>query len=190
MSNKFICMQTGTADEGEYGGRWNQLLCYPWASPDVNSLQVIPARTGYESPKDYGYRFTLTSTLTLDEVGGLRQAPAALPQRKRPGTHCTGGWVVPQRESGGTRKFSPKSGFDLRNTQPVANTYNNWATPAPLYIVYSIQMLCIVTTYSVPTAPDLREPNNCASTGVSVVSLMQISYMVLLCNRCTGYHRM
>jgi len=27
-------------------------------------------------------------------VGGQRHAPAALPVRKRPGTHCTGGWVV------------------------------------------------------------------------------------------------
>jgi len=24
----FAC-ELGTADEGEYGGRWNQLLCYP-----------------------------------------------------------------------------------------------------------------------------------------------------------------
>jgi hypothetical protein len=29
--------------------------------------------------------------------GGQRQAPAAaLPPRKRPGTHCTGGWVGPK----------------------------------------------------------------------------------------------
>jgi hypothetical protein len=28
-------------------------------------------------------------------VGGQRPAPAALPLGKRPGTHCTGGWVGP-----------------------------------------------------------------------------------------------
>ena len=28
MSNIFVC-ELGTADEGECGGRWNQLLCYP-----------------------------------------------------------------------------------------------------------------------------------------------------------------
>ena len=28
MSNFFAC-ELGKADEGEYGGRWNQLLCYP-----------------------------------------------------------------------------------------------------------------------------------------------------------------
>jgi hypothetical protein len=27
-------------------------------------------------------------------VGRQRHAPAALPPEKRPGTHCTGGWVV------------------------------------------------------------------------------------------------
>jgi len=25
----FFACELGTADEGEYGGRWNQLLCYP-----------------------------------------------------------------------------------------------------------------------------------------------------------------
>jgi len=25
----FFACKPGTADEGEYGGRWNQLLCYP-----------------------------------------------------------------------------------------------------------------------------------------------------------------
>ena len=34
----FFACELGTADEGECGGRWNQLLCYPWVSCDVNSL--------------------------------------------------------------------------------------------------------------------------------------------------------
>jgi len=25
----FFACELGTADEGEYGGRWNQLFCYP-----------------------------------------------------------------------------------------------------------------------------------------------------------------
>jgi len=29
ISNFFFACELGTADEGEYGGRWNQLLCYP-----------------------------------------------------------------------------------------------------------------------------------------------------------------
>ena len=28
-SNFFFACEMGTADEGECGGRWNQLLCYP-----------------------------------------------------------------------------------------------------------------------------------------------------------------
>ena len=34
----FFACELGIADEGECGGRWNQLLCYPWVSCDVNSL--------------------------------------------------------------------------------------------------------------------------------------------------------
>jgi hypothetical protein len=29
-------------------------------------------------------------------VGGQNHAPATLPPGKRPGTHCTGGWVAPR----------------------------------------------------------------------------------------------
>ena len=29
MSNFFLHANGGSADEGECGGRWNQLLCYP-----------------------------------------------------------------------------------------------------------------------------------------------------------------
>ena len=36
----FVC-ELGTADEGECGGRWNQLLCYPWVSCYVNSLHHV-----------------------------------------------------------------------------------------------------------------------------------------------------
>jgi len=44
MSNFFAC-ELGTADEGEYGGRWNQLLCYPRLSCDVNSLHHVTSIT-------------------------------------------------------------------------------------------------------------------------------------------------
>jgi len=37
----FFACKLGTADEGEYGGRWNQLLCYPSVSRDVNSLHHV-----------------------------------------------------------------------------------------------------------------------------------------------------
>ena len=41
----FFASELGTADEGECGGRWNQLLCYPWVSCDVNSLHHVTSIT-------------------------------------------------------------------------------------------------------------------------------------------------
>jgi hypothetical protein len=39
------------------------------------------------------YSSTFSFTPALDGGGCQRNAPAALPQGKRPGTHCTEGWV-------------------------------------------------------------------------------------------------
>jgi len=41
----FFACKLGTADKGEYSGRWNQLLCYPWVSCDVNSLHHVTSIT-------------------------------------------------------------------------------------------------------------------------------------------------
>ena len=41
----FFACELGTADEGECGGRWNQLLCYPSVSCDVNSLHRVTSIT-------------------------------------------------------------------------------------------------------------------------------------------------
>jgi hypothetical protein len=40
-------------------------------------------------------------------MGGQRHAPAALLLGKRPGPHCTGGWVYPWAGPDGCRKFFP-----------------------------------------------------------------------------------
>jgi len=45
MSNFFVACKPGTADEGVYSGKWNQLLCYPWVSCDVNSLHHMTSIT-------------------------------------------------------------------------------------------------------------------------------------------------
>jgi hypothetical protein len=63
-------------------------------------------------------------------VGGQVHVPAALPQGKRQGTHCTGGWVGPQGRSERLRKTSPPPGFDLRTVQPVLSRYTDYAIPA------------------------------------------------------------
>ena len=41
----FFACELGTAEEGQCGGRWNQLLCYPWVSCDVNSLHHVTSIT-------------------------------------------------------------------------------------------------------------------------------------------------
>ena len=41
----FFACQLGTADEGECGGGWKQLLCYPCVSCDVNSLHHVTSVT-------------------------------------------------------------------------------------------------------------------------------------------------
>jgi hypothetical protein len=40
-------------------------------------------------------------------MGGQRHAPAALPPRKKPGTHCIGGWVGLNAGLEGCGKFAP-----------------------------------------------------------------------------------
>ena len=55
-------------------------------------------------------------------VGGQRHSPAALP-RKRPGTHCTGGWMGPRAGLDGREKISPAPEFDPQTVLPVASRY-------------------------------------------------------------------
>jgi hypothetical protein len=60
-------------------------------------------------------------------VGGQLHAPAALPPRKRPGTHCIGGWVGPRVGLDGCWKSRPLPGFDPRTVQLVASRYTDYA---------------------------------------------------------------
>ena len=51
----------------------------------------VHRRIDHEGPEEeYKYDSTLSLTSALDEVGGQRQAQAALYPRERPGTYCTG----------------------------------------------------------------------------------------------------
>ena len=59
---------------------------------------------------------------------GQRHAPAVFYPRKRPGTHCTGGWVGPRAGLDRCVKSRPPTGFDLRTVQPVTSRYANYAT--------------------------------------------------------------
>jgi hypothetical protein len=80
-------------------------------------------RTGHEVPKEeYRYSYTLSLTFVLDEVGGQRQAPAALPPGKTPyPLYMRLGGL--QGWSGRMQKISTPPGFDPRTVQPVSSRY-------------------------------------------------------------------
>jgi hypothetical protein len=86
---------------------------------------TVHLRTGHKGPEgEQRYSLTLSLTLALDEVGGQRQAPAALPPGK---TRCPlyrrfGG---SQDWSGRVRKISPPPGFDPRTVQTIASRYTD-----------------------------------------------------------------
>ena len=68
----------------------------------------VHPRTGHEGPdREHRYSSTLSLTSALHGVRGQRQAPAALPPGKRPGTHCIGGWVGPRAGLDGCGKSRP-----------------------------------------------------------------------------------
>ena len=52
LATFFLHCKQGTADEGEYSGRWNQLLCYPWVSCDVNRLHHVTSITPNKMAKN------------------------------------------------------------------------------------------------------------------------------------------
>jgi len=49
------------------------------------------------------------------------------PWKKRPGTHCIGGWVGPRASLDGCGKSRPPPGFNPRTVQPVASRYTDRA---------------------------------------------------------------
>ena len=66
----FFPCELGTADKGECGGRWNQLLCYPWVSCDVNSLHHVTSITPNKLPdNDMPFRQrTVIEFLVKEEI--------------------------------------------------------------------------------------------------------------------------
>jgi len=58
-------------------------------------------------------------------VGDRRDAPAALPLGKRPGTLCIGGWVAAKAGLDRRGKFRPSPGFDPRTVQHVESRYTD-----------------------------------------------------------------
>jgi hypothetical protein len=58
-------------------------------------------------------------------VDGQCHTLATLSLRKRPGTHCVGGWVNPRAGLDRCGKSRPPPGFDPRTVQPVASRYTD-----------------------------------------------------------------
>ena len=67
----------------------------------------VHPRTGHEGPEgEQMYSSTLPSTSTLDGVR-VSTTPRPLYPRKRPGTHCIGGWMGPRAGLDGCGKSRP-----------------------------------------------------------------------------------
>jgi hypothetical protein len=78
----------------------------------------VHPRTGHEGPEGeqkYSPNPSLTSAL---DVGGQRHAPATLLSGKRPGTHCTEGWVGPRASLDGCGKHRPHRDSIPRPSSP------------------------------------------------------------------------
>jgi hypothetical protein len=67
------------------------------------------------------YSSTLSLTSAIDEGGWSTPRPGRFTPRKRPGTHCIGGWVGLRTG----QKISPPPGFDPRTVHPVASRYTD-----------------------------------------------------------------
>ena len=73
--------------------------------------------------------------------------PAALPQRKRPGTHCTGGWVGPRAGLDGCGKSRPPPGIRSPDRPARSESLYRLSYPGPQWwfnmqnILYQVHLL-------------------------------------------------
>ena len=81
--------------------------------------------TGHEGPEgEYRHSSSLSLKSVVDEVGGQRHAPTALPPVKTryPLHRRLGG---PRGKAGRMRKISPAPAFETRTVRPVAGLYTD-----------------------------------------------------------------
>ena len=68
-------------------------------------------------------------------MGVVNKTPRPFYPRRRPGTHCVGGWLGPRAGLDWCGKSLPPPGFDSRTVQPVASRYTDCAIPALEHVV-------------------------------------------------------
>ena len=110
----FFACELGTADEGECGGRWNQLLCYPSVSCNINSLHHVTSITPNKmADDDMSFRqHAVIEFLVIEEIPA-----AAIHQRlqRAYGSVCMGAssvrrWVKHFKDGKTSIQDEPRSG--------------------------------------------------------------------------------
>jgi hypothetical protein len=92
----------------------------------VQALRLCTGRTAHRESR--GIALLIHDQSTRGGWGGQRHALVTLYPRKRPGTHCTEGWVGPRPGLDSCGKSRPAPGFDPQTVQPVASRYTDYAT--------------------------------------------------------------
>jgi hypothetical protein len=105
----------------------------------VQALRLCTGRTAHRGSRGIAPPFLDHSTR---RGRGQGRIPAALYPRERPGTHCTGGWVVPRAglDRWEESRPTPLPRFDPRTVQPVASRYTDYATQPILTTLLGTKM--------------------------------------------------
>jgi hypothetical protein len=98
----------------------------------LHAAKLRHGTDGFTSPPKEGMLriFFCPKNPTTSTGWVLNATSRRLCRRKRPGTHCIGGWVGLRAGLDGCGKSRPPKGFDPRSVQPVASYYTDWAIPA------------------------------------------------------------
>jgi hypothetical protein len=105
--------------------------------------------------------------------------PRLLYGRKRPGTHCIGGWVGHRTGLDECGKSRPPSGFDPQTVQPVASLYTDWAIPA--HLQDNVTYVSWHLPHSCPNAVSTAVLWQCISVYLSVSQCISVYLSVSQC---------
>jgi len=96
-------------------------------------------------------------------VGGKLHAPAALPPRKRPDTHCVGGWVGPRAGLDGCGKSRPPTGIRSPDRPARSDPYTDYSIPGHIECVDELlnvgtQLLKLSVSHFIRSQRELSPP--------------------------------